>query len=102
MSITRALPRSGIIGKRFLSNAKATNICIADERYESKGAWVYRSGAEWDFERFDTIDKAVRYATKLKDGAVVICRGREIKFNMLDKERAFFIDFDGKARLVEL
>lgn len=79
------------------------NTVASDFRYEPKGAWVYHTKGDWNFEKFDTLDEAVLHVIRnLNSKGVVMCRGREIRFSKVNDERAYFIDFDGTARIVEL
>lgn len=94
------------LGKSWLRRDKAVhsiNAVASSFRYEPKGAWVYHAGEDWDFERFDTLDDAVTYIIKkLKGNGTVMCRGQEIRFTKVSDERAYFIDIDGRAKIVEL
>ena len=102
MSTVRAIG----IGKSWLRREKTVhsiNAVVSDFRYEPKGAWVYHTKGDWDFEKFDTIDDAVVHVIKnLSSSGTIMCRGKEIRFSKVSDERAYFIDFDGKAKIVEL
>lgn len=94
------------LGKSWLRRDTAihsVNAVASSFRYEPKGAWVYHADEDWDFEKFDTLDDAVIYTIKkLKCKGTIMCRGQEIRFNKVSDERAYFIDFDGRAKMVEL
>jgi hypothetical protein len=92
----------GLFKRRTFNSAVVVNAVVAEERFEPQGAWVYSEIEDWNFEKFDTIHQAIRHAISLGKNAVVICRGKEIKFNLIDNDRAYFKDFDNKLKLVEL
>lgn len=76
---------------------------IDEENYEPNGAWVYRldTGLDMEFRKFDTIADAIRRAVKL-EGAIVICDGKEVAFDMSDKHTAYYIDKNKDFKLVRL
>jgi len=98
----------GVIGKskNWLRREKTIhciNTVASDFRYEPNGAWVYHTKGEWGFDRFKTLDEAVIHVIRnLKSKGVIMCRGKEIRFSKVNDERAYFIDFDGNAKIVEL
>lgn len=93
----------GIGWLRKEKSIHSINAVASDFRYEPKGAWVYHTEGDWDFEKFNTLDDAVIHVIKnLNSKGTVMCRGKEIRFCKVNDERAYFIDFDGKAKLVEL
>lgn len=102
MSTTMTLTR----GIGWVRNEKVVHSVMelaSEFRYEPKGAWVYYTKGDWDFRKFNTIDEAVIHTIKnLQSHGIIMCRGKEIRFSKVSDERAYFIDFDGKARIVEL
>lgn len=73
------------------------------EQVRPNGAWVYSMDETtgWIFERYDTIEEAVRRSIKLL-GSIVLCDGKEVKYEAFDANRAYYIDFDNKYKIVDL
>lgn len=89
------------------NNIKIITFDSANKSYEEKirpnGAWVYNLDEEtgWVFERYTTIEEAIRRSIKII-GSIVLCEGKEVKYEALDRERAYYIDFDKEYKIVKL
>lgn len=59
------------------------------------GAWVYSNGIEypWIFERYDTIEDAVRRAVGLI-GASVVFNGKIVRYNTVENNMVYYINPD--------
>ncbi len=86
---------------------KVVTVSSAKKSYKEEirpnGAWVYSMDEKtgWIFERYDTIEDAVRRSIKLL-GSMVLCDGKEIKYEAFEDNKAYYIDFDNKYKVVEL
>lgn len=73
-----------------------------DERIIENGAWVYKYSGDgkWIFERYNTIEDAVRRAICLID-AQVICNGGIVKYDSFNEREAYYVDdYTGELKFV--
>lgn len=73
-------------------NCKLYDIKKSTNKILKNGAFVYKFGLDgFRFERFDTIDDAVRCAVQL-EGAEVLVDGKEIKYCVFDRTSAVYFE----------
>lgn len=84
-----------IISRKVASRAleKSQVVDNTDEQVVKNGAWVYENeeDGKWIFERYNTIEQAVRRAVNLIN-AKVICDGEIIKYDTFDANEAYYVD----------
>ena len=89
------------------NNINIITVTSAKKSYKEKirpnGAWVYSMDEKhgWIFERYDTIEAAIRRSIKII-GSIVLCEGKEIKYDHYDDNTAYYIDLDGTYRATSL
>jgi hypothetical protein len=104
MVITEKLVADKFNLKELSKNIQIVNGEPDEGKIEPLGAWVYRDGSveNWLFQKLDTIAEAIRLAIKNK-GAIVLCNGEEVKFDVVSDELAYYIENGtGKIKVVSI
>lgn len=73
-------------------------------KIEPKGVWVYSEPTveKWIFERYDTIEQAIKAAIMYIGDVKIICDGEIINWDVVDNYRAVYEDTSCNDRFVEV
>lgn len=75
-----------------------------DYRECQDGAWVHSNNSleDWVFERYDTVEEAVKHAVKMVN-AQVISDGRVVMYDTLSDKEAYYLDnCENKLKVVAI
>lgn len=73
-------------------------------KVEPNGVWIYSEPTveEWVFERYDTIEQAIRAAIMYIGDVKIICDGEVINWDVIDNSKAVYEDIYCSDRFVEV
>ena len=73
-------------------------------KLEPNGAWIYSEPTvkEWVFERFDTVEQAVREAARCIGDVKVICNGVILQWSLLSDSVAVYEDTLVENRFIKV
>lgn len=84
---------------------KVKNRKVLDiSKVEPNGVWVYSEPTveEWVFERYDTIEQAIKAAIMYIGDVKIICDGEVINWDVIDNCKAVYEDIYCSDRFVEV
>lgn len=70
----------------------------------NEGAWVHANSSleDWVFERYDTIEEAIKHAVKMVN-AQIISNGQLVMYDALSDKEAYYLDnLENKLKVVAI
>lgn len=73
-------------------------------KVEPNGVWIYREPTvkEWVFERYDTIEQAIKVAINYIEDVKIICDGEIVEWGIVDNYMAIYLDNQEVERFVRV